>query len=59
MTDHPAVKALTESIPAAVVVGAQIFDLTLPDWAAIFGMVFIVVQVVYLIWKWRKEAKHP
>ena len=49
--------ALVHAIPSASAIGATIFGLSLPDWAAIAGIAFIVLQAVYLVWKWTREAK--
>ena len=43
--------------PSLTVVGATIFGLTIPDVAALLGGVFILMQMAYLVWKWRREAK--
>ena len=55
MTDHPVVQNAVPLAPAAALVGSQILGLSLPDWAAIFGIAFIVIQGAYLLWKWRRE----
>lgn len=26
-------------------------------WAAFFGMAFIVAQIAYLVWKWRRDIR--
>jgi hypothetical protein len=31
--------------------------LSLPDWAAIVGIGFILLQAAYFIWRWIREAK--
>ena len=54
MISHPAAQA----VPSVALVGTQVLGLGLPDWAAVFGIVFIVIQGAYLLWKWRKESKH-
>jgi disulfide bond formation protein DsbB len=48
---------IVQALPSASVIGATILGLSLPDWAAIAGIAFIVLQAVYLIWKWTREAK--
>lgn len=57
MTDHSLAQNAIQVVPAASLVGAQVFGLTLPDWAALFGIAFVVVQGAYLLWKWRREAR--
>lgn len=41
--------------PAAVSLSDSL--LTLQSWVAPATLVYIVLQVIYLVWKWRKEAK--
>jgi hypothetical protein len=48
---------LLHAIPSASAIGATVLGLSLPDWAAICGIAFIVLQAGYLIWKWIREAK--
>jgi len=43
--------------PSATLVGAQFFGLGLPDWAAIAGIAFVVLQTAHLLWKWRRDLK--
>jgi hypothetical protein len=48
---------IVHAIPSASVIGATILGLSLPDWAAIFAIAFVVLQAVYLVWKWVREIK--
>ncbi len=27
-------------------------------WAAVFGLAFILAQLGYLLWKWRRDIRH-
>lgn len=38
-------------------VGAAASVLTLNEWVAVVTIIYFIVQIAYLIWKWRKEAK--
>jgi hypothetical protein len=49
--------SLVQALPSVGAIGATIFGLSLPDWAAIAGIAFIVLQAIYLLWKWTREAK--
>ena len=44
------------SPPIAVVGGAQILNLSLNEWVAVFTIGYIVLQVGYLLWQWRKAS---
>lgn len=50
---HP----LVQATPASLLVGAKVFGLSLPDWAALGGLLLIGVQIGYYLWRWRKEAR--
>lgn len=46
-----------QSIPS---VGAIVLYLSGKDvnwWAAVLGMVFILVQLFYVVWKWRRDIR--
>lgn len=46
-----------QSLPS---VGAIVLYLSGKDvnwWAAILGMVFILVQLFYVLWKWRRDIR--
>lgn len=48
----------SQAAPGAVAtVGTKVFGLPLSEWVAAATFVFIVLQVAYLIWKWRRQAK--
>lgn len=46
-----------QAVPAAAVIGVHLAGLTLPEWAAVAGFVFIVFQAIHLAWTWRREIK--
>jgi hypothetical protein len=54
---HETTNQLVQAIPAASAIGATLLGLSLPDWAAIAGIAFIVLQAAYLVWKWIRDAK--
>lgn len=49
--------AVVQAIPAATVIGAQAAGLTLPEWAAVAAIAFIVLQAVLLVWVRALELK--
>jgi hypothetical protein len=52
---HDTVSAVVQATPSAALVGTYILGFSLPEWAAIFGIGFVVLQAFYLLWKWQKE----
>lgn len=56
-TKHDTLSSGVQAIPAVTLVGTQVFGLHLNEWAALFGIGFIVIQAAYLLWKWRREAE--
>lgn len=51
--------ATAKIVPSAAVVGATVFGFTIQEVAALFGCAFILMQMIYLAWKWRREARKP
>lgn len=50
--------ALTQAAPGATAAGAtRLAGLPLSEWAVIASILFIVLQVAYLVWKWRRDAR--
>lgn len=43
-----------KAVPA--IGGAMLYSVTLNEAVALATLVYIVLQVAYLIWKWRREA---
>jgi hypothetical protein len=54
---HETSSQIVQAIPSVSVIGATILGLSLPDWAALFAIAFVVLQAGYLVWKWIREAK--
>jgi hypothetical protein len=54
---HDAPNTVVQALPSVSVIGATIMGLSLPDWAAIVGIGFILLQAAYFIWRWIREAK--
>jgi len=51
------VEAQLESLKAAPAVAGTIFSaITLNEAVAIATLIYVVVQTLYLLWKWHKEA---
>lgn len=37
----------------------RVFGISLNEWLAIASIIFILVQMAYLLWKWVREARKP
>lgn len=54
---HELASTTVQAAPAAALVGVHVAGMTLPEWAAVTGMLFIVFQALHLLWVWRRELK--
>jgi uncharacterized membrane protein YdjX (TVP38/TMEM64 family) len=55
---HEAVRVAVEAVPAAgVVVYTKVLGYSLNDLAALAGMGLIFLQALYLLWRWRRDAR--
>lgn len=54
---HDSMVQAVNSMPSVAVVGATVAGLHVNDWLAIIGIVFILLQAAYLIWRWRRDAR--
>lgn len=50
-----AAAALGKSTPAVAVSAAAIAGVPLEQWAIILTIVYLVLQITYLTWKWVRE----
>ena len=50
-----AAAALGKSTPAVAVSAAAIAGVPLEQWAIILTIVYLVLQIAYLAWKWVRE----
>lgn len=51
------VAEVAKSTPPALVIGATMRGWGPQDWMYVLTAGYIVMQAVYLIWKWRREAR--
>lgn len=52
-----AVLQTLQATPAVTAVWAVINDLSIENWLGISGIIFLVLQAMYLMWKWRRDIK--
>lgn len=43
--------------PPGAVAAAAFFNLSLQDWVYIVTLVLLLVQIGYVLWKWRQDRK--
>lgn len=56
---HDISVAAVQATPGAVVTaGSRFMGLAPSDILAVLSCTFIVLQIAYLIWKWRRDARH-
>jgi hypothetical protein len=52
------IKHAAEATPAAVAVTAgPVFGVTFSHVASILGCIFLLLQMAYLIWRWRRDIR--
>jgi hypothetical protein len=52
------IKHAAEATPAAVAVTAgPVFGVTFSDVAAALGCIFLLLQMAYLLWRWRRDIR--
>jgi hypothetical protein len=54
---HDAAVQIANSGPSLAFVGATFAGVGIQDWLAITGIVFIFLQALYLLWRWRRDAR--
>ena len=45
------------SLPSWAAILTWLLGVPIEKWAALGGLVFILVQTAYLLWKWRRDHK--
>lgn len=50
-------KDIAEATPAAGALVITMFGLPVDDWLKYLGLVFLVLQMAYLLWRWRRDAR--
>lgn len=48
-----------KTAPAALVISADMAGWGPQEWMYAITAGYVVLQAIYLIWKWRREAKKP
>lgn len=54
---HDALTQGAASLPSLGAIGAYLLGVPVEKWAATAGLVFIVLQAVYMLWKWRRDIR--
>lgn len=51
-------KSAAELAPPVIYYGVvKLFGLALPDWVALAALLYTVLQIVHLLWRWRRAAR--
>lgn len=45
------------AVPSGALLGTVLANVTINQWQAGIAIAFIILQAVYLIWKWIKEVR--
>ena len=54
---HDALTQGAASLPSLGAIGAYLLGVPVEKWAAAAGLVFIMLQAVYMLWKWRRDIR--
>lgn len=54
---HDALTQGAASLPSLGAIGAYLLGVPVEKWAATAGLVFIMLQAVYMLWKWRRDIR--
>lgn len=53
---HDTLLQVATAAPAGIaVVATKVLGLTIENWVGICGILFLVLQAAYLVWKWRRD----
>lgn len=57
MTAQDVSKAVAEVTPPVAFVAVHLTGLSLSDWVAGATLVYVLLQTIHLLWRWRRQAK--
>lgn len=51
-------RAAVEAVPSAMAIAAgPVFGVTFSDLAALLGCIFLLMQMAYMVWRWRRDQR--
>ncbi len=56
-SNHDPAPAASHAVPAIAAVGTSLAGISLQDWLAIAGLVFLALQATYMLWRWRRDIR--
>lgn len=57
ISNHEAGPGSLHAAPAVAAVGASLAGISLQDWLAIAGLIFLGLQAAYMFWRWRRDIR--
>lgn len=51
--------AAAKTAPAGAMVVASVTEWGIQEWMYAGTLAYVIAQLLYLIWKWRREARKP
>lgn len=56
--DHMKIEAQIEAVKGVPAVAGTVYSaITLNEAVAVVTLIYVTLQIIYLLWKWRKEAR--
>lgn len=52
---HEAASGVVQAAPSAAAVGIWLTGIELQWWAALLGVIFLLMQIAHFAWKWYRE----
>jgi hypothetical protein len=57
MNTHDVMKSAAEASPPVAYASLHMFGVSMPDWVAILTLVYVLLQIGHLMWRWAKSAR--
>lgn len=58
MDTHDVMKSAAEASPPVAYAALHIFGVSMPDWVAILTLVYVLLQIGHLIWRWWRSSHY-
>lgn len=57
MSTNDVLQAAGKAAPPVAYMGVRLVGVSLPDWVAIATLIYIVLQVAHLLWRWSRAVQ--
>lgn len=54
---HDAISQSAASLPSFGAIMAWLLGVPIEKWVAVAGLLFILIQAGYMVWKWRRDVR--